>query len=173
MTDTTAMRSLLTIVQAADNFPEHAPSPYPTYSPDGSERYVPFHLTLADFHASLPPVGLLRPAVLVELRADVGGEYGSPWGFYRAVGGSSTMDRMDKKAVGLDGRGGNAAPEVQCCFFADWVIEQGEEGMGRVVQEAAERWRNEGKFMGKLAGEYLSLTLVKARRRSLCAHVPR
>ena len=163
------MPSLLTIVQAADNFPDHISSPYPSHSPDGSERYVPFHLTLADYHASLPPVGLLRPAVLVELRADGGGEYGSPWRFYPAAETASTMDRVDKKAVGLGGRGGDAASECQCCFFAAWVLKQGAEGMSRVVQEAAERWRQEGKFMGKLAGECLCLKLVKARRRILCA----
>ncbi|KAI9635984.1 NUDIX hydrolase domain-like protein [Dioszegia hungarica] len=148
------MRSLLSIVEAADNLPAHPSSPYPTHSPDGTERYVPFHLTFSDFQASLAPVGLLRPTVLAELQADDGQEEGSPWQFYltASASGSEAKQKEGNEGMEVDEHGEDLDVEVQCCFFADWVVRQGEEGMSRVMRETAERWKKEGKFAKQLAG---------------------
>lgn len=150
------MRSLLSIVEAADNLPAHPSSPYPTHSPDGTERYVPFHLTFSDFQASLAPVGLLRPTVLAELQADDGQEEGSPWQFYltASASGSEAKQKEGNEGMEVDEHGEDLDVEVQCCFFADWVVRQGEEGMSRVMRETAERWKKEGKFAKQLAGKY-------------------
>lgn len=61
------IRSLLPVVQAGNNLPPHPHSPYPTHSPDGTERYVPFHLTPEDYQAGCPLIGLLRPQVVQAL----------------------------------------------------------------------------------------------------------
>lgn len=148
------MSGLLTIVQAADNLPAHPTSPYPTHSADGSERYVPFHITFSDFQAGIPPVGLLRPSVLHELQSDDGGEAGSPWQFYLTTKPSASTSKLEKKTEGMevDEDGEELDVEVQCCFFADWVVQKGGEEMHRCLQQSAERWKKEGKFENQLAG---------------------
>lgn len=155
------MNSLLSIVEAADNLPAHPTSPYPTHSADGSERYVPFHLTFADFQASLPPIGLLRPSVLAELQADDGEEEGSPWQFYLTASSSGTRNitEEDKENMDVD-EGDDLDLEVQCCLFADWVVKRGGEEMGRILQTIADKWRKEGKFEKQLAGEWI-LNILK------------
>ena len=125
-------RSLLPVVAAADNFPPFH-EPYPTRHPITTEAYVPLHLTLADHLAGLPPIGLLRPDVLGELR-----QLRSPH-FVEHSGG----------APGEDGRW---KPETHCVYLADDIIEEGPEGVGEVIQSLAEKWKREGKFPGPLGG---------------------
>lgn len=145
------MQSLLSIVQAADNFPAHPSSPYPTQSPDGSERYIPFHLTFSDFQVSLPPLGLIRPVILAELQAEDEGEVRSPWQFYYTARSSHSAGK-DKEAMEVDEEGEELDLEVQCVFFADWVIQAGEAKMGEVMQQTAEKWKAAGKFRKQLDG---------------------
>jgi hypothetical protein len=148
------MKSLLSIVEAADNLPAHPLSPYPTHSADGTERYVPFHLTFADFQASLPPVGLLRPAVVAELQGDYGDGEGCPWQFYLTAStpNPAAKGRDVQEEMNIDEDGEDFDVEVECCFFADWVVNEGSERMGIVMQSQAETWRDEGKFKAQLAG---------------------
>lgn len=125
--------SLIAIVEAADTHPPHPASAYPTHSPDRSERYVPLQLTLADYEASLPPVGLLRPLVLAELVADPGMGRGCPW-----------VVRVSDETS-----------EVLCLYFAHWVTSRGIEEMERVMQGTVEGWRRSCKFAKQLKGEPL------------------
>lgn len=64
------IKSLLSVVKAADNFPS---SPYtdlyPSSHPTNGERYVPFHLSFQDYQRGLTPIGLLRPHVIEEIQA--------------------------------------------------------------------------------------------------------
>lgn len=155
------MRSLLGIVKAADNFPAHPHSPFPTHSPDGSERYVPFHLTFADYQAGLPPLGLLRPVVLQELQSEDSEDQGieggnrtpSLWQFYSTAtaaksgpGDVNTSGDEDQDMEQLD-------LEVQCVFLADWAIRDGGLAIGREIQRIAERWKKDGLFKKQLDGE--------------------
>lgn len=149
------MSTLLHIVEASDNLPAHPSSPYPTHSADGSERYVPFHLTFADFQASLPPIGLLRPSVLAELQADDGEDEGSPWQFYLTATSSEDDAKTgdEGEVMDVDEGGEDLDVVVQCCFFADWVIKKGGEEIGQIMQATAEKWRKDGKFKRQLDGE--------------------
>lgn len=61
--------TLLPVVQALNTLPSPY-APWPTHSPDGKERYIPLHLTFADYQARLPPVGILRPQVVDALQDD-------------------------------------------------------------------------------------------------------
>lgn len=132
-------RTLLPVVQAADNFPA---SPYeqyfPRFNPKTGETYTPFHLTFADYQAHLPPVGYLRPDVLKELLSDERDEDACPWQAH-----SSAME---------EGEGEDLALKVECVFFAEWVVKGGCETMGKVMQGTAEQWRAEGKFPEQLGG---------------------
>lgn len=131
-------KSLLPVVIAADNFPGHLYADYfPTFHPVSGERYVPFHLTFADYQARLPPIGQLRPDVLAELQSDERESESCPWQFH-----SSAEDNKDD----------DLELQVRCAFFADWVVAGGKDMMGKVMQEAAEKWREEGKFPGPLGG---------------------
>jgi hypothetical protein len=132
-------KSLLPIVLAADNFPSspHDTS-YPTSHPTTKEIYIPFHLTFSDYQHHLPPLGLIRPNILAELQSHSGDDTTCPWQFHHTA-----VDEGDDEELKL---------EVKCVFFADWVVEEGKEEMGRVIQEVAEKWRGEGKFMEALEG---------------------
>lgn len=69
--------SLLPLLQALTGFPSNPSHPtpaYPTHSPDRKERYVPFHLTFADYQAGLPPIGVLRPEVVCALQENAQGQ---------------------------------------------------------------------------------------------------
>lgn len=170
------MTSLLPIVKAADNLPPHPHSPFPTHSPDGAERYVPFHLTFSDFQRNLTPVGLLRPSVVAELQSvGSGSSCGpdedseqSPFQFYSTatpLGPASserTGDDLKRKRTEASEPPTTENEEDQelelqlgCVFFADWVIEGGSERMSQVMKETVERWRAEGKFPGPLAGQFI------------------
>ena len=174
------IRSLLSVVQAANNLPEHPNSPYPTVSPDGTERYVPFHHTFADFQAGLPPIGLLRPAVVRELqsqgddpteRQDSGTgapeqnvwqfflttsirEDGSGNGVKRQRGGEETEGSVPSTASTTDG-GEALDAQVECVFLSDWVLSGGPERISSVLAGVVGKWREAGKFPGPLAGTFL------------------
>lgn len=143
MTESLSTKTLLPVVVAADNFPSSPlTDPYPSRNPTTGERLVPFHLTFADHHAALPPLGYIRQEVLAELEQDEREPTTCPWQFH-----SSAVAEED----------GDLDLRVECVFFAEWVIEGGSETMGKVMQETAERWREEGKFPGPLGGEQLCL----------------
>lgn len=131
------MRSLLSVVAAADNFPPHG-SAYPSAHPVTLETYTPFHLCRADYEASLHPVGLLRPSILIELQAVVDS---SP---------RKAFEFVDEGKVGADGE---FVHVVTAVHFADWVIQEGK--MSEVMNAQAVQWRDEGKFPGPLGGESL------------------
>ena len=42
---------------------------------------------------------------------------------------------------------------VVCVFFADWVIQGGQVMMGKVMKEAVEQWKEQGKFSEPLSGK--------------------
>jgi hypothetical protein len=121
------MNSILDIINIADNFPVHPESTYPTYSPDGAERYVPFHLTLADFESDIVPMGLLRPQILFELQK------------------SGIEFLLFHKMACTD--------EVIYVTFANHALERGGLEMGRLLQEVAMKWKEEGKFQTQLRGK--------------------
>jgi hypothetical protein len=137
------MASLLPIVLAADNFPPH-PGLYPSFHPSTEERYIPFHLTFPDHHRGLPPVGLLRPEVVAEMQADERAPDTCPWQFHYVA-------RPSDEKGDVQG-GGELTLEVECVFFADWVVQLGSDGMGRVMNDAAEKWKANGKFSDPLGG---------------------
>lgn len=143
-------RSLLPVVLAADNFPSSPFSdPYPLSNPATGETYTPFHLTFSDYQSQLPPVGLLRPSVLAELQADDRAGNSCPWQFYHSArhGGNDEGDDLDL--------------QVECVFFADWVVEGGREAMDRAMKEVAEKWRGEGKFSEPLSGESTPISVSR------------
>lgn len=120
--------SILDIINLADNLPSNPGSSFPKLSPDGYKRYVPFHLSSADFEADITPMGLLRPMVLIELQ-----QSGSNFLVFHK------LDKTD---------------EVICVTFGDHVLQQGVDEMGRLLQETAILWRNEGKFLTQLRGKH-------------------
>jgi len=138
-TSKSAQPSLLPVVVAADNFPGHVYADYfPSYHPSLGERYVPFHLTFADYQAQLPAIGQLRPDVLAELQSDERDPETCPWQFH---------------SLAEDNKDDDLELQVRCVFFADWVIAGGKEMMGKVMQDTAEKWKAEGKFPKPLGGE--------------------
>jgi len=138
-------RTLLPIVLAADNFPASPyDQPYPLFNPTTGERYIPFHLTFADYQANLPPVGYLRPEVINDLLSDERDAETCPWQAHSSASGAGEED----EDMELD-------LKVECVFFADWVVRAGSEEMGRVMQETAIQWRAGGKFPEQLGGELL------------------
>lgn len=54
--------------------------------------------------------------------------------------------------------------EVDCVFFAHWVILGGKEVMERVMRETAEGWRTAGKFDGALGGGSMSFLMLWSAR---------
>ena len=122
-------QSLLPVVAAADNL---------TSKSAHAEQYTPFHLTLSDHLAQLPPLGLLLSAVVTELQSDPRDDSTCPWQFCS----TARPDADDDMHL-----------EVQCVFFADWVVEGGQAEMARVMKETVEQWRDDGKFAEPLSGE--------------------
>jgi hypothetical protein len=99
--------TLLPVVQALNTLPSPS-APWPTHSPDRKERYVPFHLTFADYQARLPPVGILRPQVVDALQDDAaaqeraalekgmqGGE-GVLWQFFMSAFPDQSLKKVEK-----------------------------------------------------------------------------
>lgn len=142
---------------------------------------MPFHLTFADFQAGLPPIGLLRPAVVRELRSQIssnedegeGAEVddeaeGNVWQMYITVSEPATSNvengskrqRVGEKQAREVGTGQEAQEEeggdldmrVDCVFFSDWVLSGGPERISSVLADIVGRWKAEGKFPGPLAG---------------------
>jgi hypothetical protein len=173
------IRSLLSVVQAADNLPPHPHSPYPTHSPDGAERYVPLHLTLDDHKASLPPIGLLRPEVVRELRAlpDLApgasegqeSEEGRESVFGWSMRVSTPLEAEVPKPEGTDlGQGAEKGrfEGLDCVYFSDWVLSGGPERISSALADIVGIWRAQGKFPGPLAGRS-TLSLAHGRLSSI------
>ena len=139
MPEQLGQRSLLPVVLASDNFPSDPyQHPYPTTNPNNGETFTPFHLTFEDYRNGLIPVGLLRPSVLAVLQEDDRDSATCPWQFHSTATGGEEDD---------------LELSVKCVFFADWVVQGGTEAMSKVMQDTAERWRDEGKFESQLKGE--------------------
>ena len=163
------IRSLLPVVQAANNVPIPSGRPYPTHSPDGKERYVPFHLTLADYESKLPPVGLLRPQVVAALQAiEAQNDKETPdgegvWHFHVTVLLPCTVE---------EGEFEHAETEdvVECVYLSDKVLEGGPEGVSAVFDKTLRRWQDAGEFASLLSGEWpLSINLISASASSMPA----
>lgn len=133
-TVTETMRSLLSVVATADNFPAHE-GLYPLYHPITKEVYTPFHLTLEDYEADLLPVGLLRPLVLLEIQQEVNDWIGGAFGF------------VEEKQVHHDG---SMRDVIKAVHFSGWVIK--EKKMTEVMGKIAEKMRSEGKYLPALRG---------------------
>ena len=148
----TMIRSLLPVVQDANDFPPHPHSPYPTHSPDGSERYVPLHLTLADYHAACPPLGLLRPHVVEELLAhrplNVEGQLSELTEAEDA--GQEAKEAKVWQSFGIEGR-------VDCIYFDQAVLKKGPDGISAVMAEMVNQWKRDGKFSKPLLGKLCPL----------------
>ncbi|KAK8845386.1 hypothetical protein IAR55_006099 [Kwoniella newhampshirensis] len=131
-----AYRSLLSVVQAADNFPSY---PLPPSAPPAP--YLPFHLTLSDYLAHLPPLGLLRPDVLRQMRAVAEDEEkhgkGALWKFHQG---------------GKPDETGNWVAKIECVYFHEDVVQGGKDALGKRMAEIVGKWRDEGVFPGPLAG---------------------
>ncbi|WVQ80451.1 hypothetical protein IAT38_002556 [Cryptococcus sp. DSM 104549] len=126
-------RSLLPVVAAADNFPQYALPPSPPPPP-----YVPFHLTLSDHLAHLPPLGLLRPDVVRAMREYTSSASGSGvWAFHEEGKGDET---------------GTFVKSTVCVYFTEEVVQGGAERLSAVMAEVAKKWREDGTFPGPLAG---------------------
>lgn len=123
--------SLLPLVLAADNFPNVSEA-YPTHHPDTREPYVPFHISSSDFESRLPPVGLLRPAVLRSL-LDANPE------------GSSQFEFVRK-------HGEDAYDAIACVAFSPSVLSEGREAMNKAIADTAAQWKREGRFPEALDG---------------------
>lgn len=136
------MRSLLPIVAAADNFPPYD-GIYPAAHPVTLEKYTPFHLCRADYEAGLVPVGLIRPAVLLELQAFLDDSVASP--------SSSSRKAFELAERGRIEPDGLHVTEVQAVYFAEWAVQEGK--MTEVINDLARRWKDEGKFPGPLGGQ--------------------
>ena len=143
------MRSLLSVVAAADNFPPHE-GLYPLYHPTTREVYTPFHLSLSDCESDLLPVGLLRPSVLLELQAEVE-EHESSAG---AGGGAGAFEFVKERKVHHDGA---MLETIKAVHFADWVIK--EKKMTEVMGKLAEKLRSGGKYLPALRGTSTFLSL--------------
>ncbi len=141
MPEEIGQRSLLPVILASDNFPSSPLNdPYPSFNPTNGEHFTPFHLTFQDYHNHLPPVGLLRPSILSALLEDDRDPQTCPWQFH-----SNAVPGEDE----------DLELSIKCVFFADWVVKGGKELMSKVMQDTAEKWRDEGKFEGQLKGELL------------------
>lgn len=128
------MRSLLSVVATADNFPPHE-GLYPLYHPTTREVYTPFHLSLADYESNLLPVGLIRPLVLLELQVAVHDWTRGAFCFVK------------ERKVHHDGA---MIEVVKAVHFAEWVIQQGK--MTEVMGHLAEKLRSGGKYLPALRG---------------------
>ncbi|WWD22331.1 hypothetical protein CI109_106822 [Kwoniella shandongensis] len=127
-------RSLLSVVEAADVFPSY---PLPPSAPPAP--YVPFHLTLADHLAHLPPLGLLRPDVLREMKKVVATQSPEPlWEFYEGEGKPDETGNFNRK--------------TECVYFDEKVVEGGKEVLAKRMAEVAQKWREEGVFPLPLGG---------------------
>ena len=141
------MRSLISVVAAADNFPPHE-GLYPLYHPTTREVYTPFHLSLADYEYDLLPVGLLRPSVLLELQAEVEEHESS------AGTGGGAFGFVKERNVHHDGA---MVEKIKAVHFADWVIK--EKKMTEVMGKLAEKLRSGGKYLPALRGTFTFLSL--------------
>lgn len=120
--------SLLPFVLAADNFPQHT-GKYPTRHPVTNEQYTPFHLCASDLGAGVPPIGLLRPSVLLALMEEEGPE--CAYEFEREHGTN----------------------DIVCVAFAPAVLAKGKQAMNAAIAATARRWKDAGKFAEALDGE--------------------
>jgi len=158
-------RSLLPIVLAADNFPSSPSSdPYPSSHPHTHEVYVPFHLTFEDYQHGLLPLGLLRPAVVQEMR----GLEDGPWNFqYSGVDIGGEQDGFQIQSEGeeiredLIGDEDGMEVRVECVFFKREVVDLGFQGVAEGMKRVVERWTDEGKFEEALGGEQDILCWVR------------
>ncbi|WVF66391.1 hypothetical protein IAT40_001131 [Kwoniella sp. CBS 6097] len=137
------IRSLLPVVQAADNFPIYDLPPAKPPKP-----YVPFHLTLRDYQQGLPPLGLLRPDVLEEMKAVSGSGSKGVWRFREEE--YSGRGKPDETGTWRDAS--NIKPEITCVYFDEEVVEGGVEGISKVMADIVGGWKKAGKFPGPLAG---------------------
>lgn len=138
------MSSLLDIINIADNLPLQTITPRPIESPDGSERYVPFHVSHADFNAGIPPMGLLRPQVVYELQEAMKERADGFLVFHQESGPTSHSETQDSKPA-----------DIICVCFADWAVERGGQEMEKLLQHVVMKWKEEGKFASQLGGEFL------------------
>ncbi|OCF33070.1 hypothetical protein I317_01870 [Kwoniella heveanensis CBS 569] len=135
------IRSLLHVLEAADNFPLYDLPPAKPPKP-----YVPFHLTLEDYEQGLTPLGLLRPDVLEEMRSV--SEKQKVWKFKEEA--YDGRGKPDETGTWRDAS--NIKPETTCVFFEEEVVEGGVQGISKVMAEVVGQWKKEGKFPGPLAG---------------------
>ncbi|WWC57849.1 uncharacterized protein I303_100384 [Kwoniella dejecticola CBS 10117] len=133
------IRSLLPVVEIADNFPSYNLPPSPPPAP-----YVPFHLTLDDYKANFNPLGLLRQDVLREMKGS-SDEYRSA-----NKGGHGIWEFLED--IGKPDETGDFQHEIVCVYFTEAIVQQGKDGLSRVMAEVVKGWKDQGKFPGPLAG---------------------
>ncbi|WWC67082.1 uncharacterized protein I206_100989 [Kwoniella pini CBS 10737] len=145
------IRSLLPVVEIADNFPSYDLPPSPPPSP-----YVPFHLTLEDYQNNLFPLGLLRQDVLREMKntsdqyKDIHGE--GIWEFQENIG------KPDESGIFLH--------EIICVYFNENILKKGKEGLSEIIANVVKGWKDQGKFPGPLAGWRNELYTIYASPKS-------
>lgn len=123
--------TLLLAVKAADN----APGPYShpdatshpkTWEEDDEELY-PFHLTLQDHeHGGIVPVGWIRPRVIDFIL--------NQW----------PADALGERTI--------LEVTTECVYFADWVLDDGTEGMDTQIARLAGFLKENGYFSECLEG---------------------
>lgn len=129
------MPGLLDLVAVADNFP-YQESPADTQG----ELWLPFHLTRQDFDGGLPPLGLLRPGVMNEIRKDC-----------NKVDPAPTMDKAFDLLTTKNEMG--APTEIAVCFAS--TVQH--HNFGQILTGVIEGWKSQGLFPRQLDGTYSSL----------------
>jgi hypothetical protein len=129
------MPGLLDLVAVADNFP-YQESPADTQG----ELWLPFHLTRQDFDIGLPPLGLLRPGVMDEIRKDCCNKVDSE-------------PTTDKPFDLLTTKNETEAPtEIAVCAAS--TVQQ--HNFGQILTGVIEGWKSQGLFPRQLDGAYSS-----------------
>lgn len=135
--------SLLPFVLAADNFPSHDGS-FPRYHPETREPYTPFYLSAVDAEAyvPIPPVGLLRRAVLEALLHEMEARFGDdvaqwPFEFIR-----------DECIVADDDK-----DQIVAVAFSSVTLAKGVSGMNEIIAATSRKWKDNGMFAAALDGE--------------------
>lgn len=125
--------TLLLAVTAADNAPGPYSHPDATSHPktwqEEDEELYPLHLTLEDYEqGGIVPVGWVRPRVVDFL--------------------------VNQWPVDVLGEQESLQVTTECVYFADWVLEDGTEGMDREIARLARFLRDNGYFTECLEGEH-------------------
>lgn len=123
--------TLLPLILDLDPYPLNAPMLEPiTRTP-----LIPLHLTLADFHKGLKPIGFIGAIIIKELALHSMEKPGL-WTFYPSTAATAA----------------NAPGEVRCVAFTDEMVKAGSVAMNGAVARLVVQWRKSGAFRGILRG---------------------